>query len=903
MAEIRSGICTLSHDIMTRNLASLLLLTLALAACDPPPGTRQPAGPAGPTLPAPPPGADPTAPASIVVVERTDRLEIETTEIRVVVERAPWRLRVVDIASGQEVLAEDAGGRAGVGQIASWGRLGFGVHIGFQLGLYHGYHLPIGLDAYWAHADRVTAWRRAGGRIELDVSTDDPFGRGLRVALDDFRTRRFTLSAEVAGGGMANRIGMTFRTPADEAFFGFGERFSAVNHRGNVVRSVTEEGGFSAGALGSRTSLARYPKDATYVPIPFFLSSLGHGLELDTFRLATFDMAAGRPDRYRFEVESRRLDVTFHLGRTPAETLEMFTARRGRSLIPPRWAFGPWNQMSNMMRNIRPTATKFDVAREFVRLDIPSSFAADYLHFFPQGRQIGREAQVRADNDRMHALGLKSGCYFNPYVGVDHPTLFAEGKARGHLVARKDGRPYVFRYMNFEAAQVDFTSPAAIAWYQAQIQGAIDLGFDGWMYDFGEYTPHDSVFADGRRGIEVRNEYPLLYQKAVFDLLAGHDPVPGDAYAPDFVPYVRSGSTGSQRWTWAHWTGDPTTDWSYADGLPAQIAAGLSIGLSGMPISGSDIGGFTWYAIEPPDRELLLRWYALGVMSGLMRDQTGGFGWGPRTQIFDWPDGPTILRRFQKLRTALFPYIYTLAHEAHERGLPLMRHHVLHFPGDPEALRQTYQYLFGDRILVAPIVDPGRTDQAVYLPAGEEWIDVGSTCAYDEADGRFRIAAAARRPGGQHVTVAAPLDRIPFFVRAGTILATLDPTVDTLADATDPGVTDLADREHLLHLWCWPDATGRAATTVWDGARLELTPTALTVSDPNGRTIVAQVALGPAGPPATVSGDGSGPLPRRGSWKDLVATGPVGSAWAWDATAGVLWLRLEPGDRRADLGR
>jgi alpha-glucosidase (family GH31 glycosyl hydrolase) len=739
--------------------------------------------------------------------------------------------------------------------------------------------------------------------VEFEVRTNDPFSRVIRVSLEDFRRRRFTLRAWVDPGKWITRIGMGFLTDREEGFFGFGERFNAVNQRGHKVPCWCEEGSFSAGVLGARTSVQRFPggPTATYFPVPFFISSKGYGIEVDTPFRSTFDLARGRSDAYRFEVEWRRMNAVFYCGRDPMETFRMFVDRNGRTLVPPEWAFGPWNQMSGQIAN----KTVLEIADEYINLDIPTSCRQGYVHFFPEGKELGREQKLKDENDAFAARGLKSTCYFNPYVGKKHPTLFDEGKRKGYFVAKKNGDPYVFQYMNFKAAEVDFTNPAATAWYQAQLRRALDMGYDGCMYDFGEYTPVDAVFHDGREGFRVHNTYPLLYQKALFDLLQTVDPDPTDRYAPDFVHYVRSGYTGSQKYVWAHWTGDPTTDWSYGDGLPAQIPAGLSIGLSGIPFSGSDIGGFTWYMHPPPDKELLMRWTQLGCFSGIMRDQTGGFGLGRRTQIFDWPEAVFVWRKYAKLRTALFPYLYTLAHEAHVTGLPVMRHPILHFPKDPKAVAQTYQYLFGERFLVAPVVNPGQRHQDVYLPHGETWIDVNTAAAYDDVDGRWRIGWSDPVSGGRTVRVPAPETDCPLFVRAGSIIALLDPSVDTLNAATDPRVTTLAQREHLLHLWVWPDAAGEAYGYIWDGTQFRLsaaggTQTLEVTGRPNCMCI-AQIALGPGRRPSAVFGDGSGPLQEAPAWQDLIGIAPGASGWAWDATRSVLWIRLEPGDRKAQI--
>ncbi len=834
----------------------------------------------------------PTKPVPITVAEIGNQVVVEAGQLRIEVDRKPWGLRVKELAGGAEILHElsDAGG-------GPWGRLRFGDHLGYNLPIYFGYFFHVDVKTSWFHAGAVASWKQTGQTVEFVVESNDATGRKLAVKLDDFRERQFTLRASVDPAASANRIGMAFAAHADEGFFGFGERYNAVNQRGNELHCWSEEGSFSLGKFAPATDGTRVPggPTSTYFPVPFFLSSRGYGIELDTTYRSTFDLAAGRPDAFRFDVESSKTGVVFLLGRNPAETLGMYTELRGRPLVPPNWAFGPWCQMSGQIAG----KGDYEIAQEYVKKDIPVSCKQGYMHFFPEGAQLGNESSISQSNAKYHAMGLKSTCYFNPYVGVKHPTLFTEGKQKGYLVKKPDGSgPYVFQYMDFQAAEVDFTNPAAVAWYQAQMKGAVDLGYDGWMYDFGEYTPPDALFFDGRKGTELHNPYPVFYQKAAFDFFQTLDPSPSDPYAPEYVYYVRSGYSGSASVTWAHWTGDPSCDWSVASGLPAQVAAGQSVGLCGVAFSGSDIGGFEWYQTPPPSEELLIRWTEVGCFSGIMRDQTGGLGLGKRTQIFDFPAAIRVWRKYSKLRTALFPYLYTMAHVARGAGLPLMRHPFLHFPQDPKAVNRVYQYMFGDRFLVAPVVEKGKSTQEVYLPAGEAWIDVASAAAYDETDGRWRIGASPILTGGQTVQVAAPPDRCPLFVRAGSILPTLDPSVDTLNAATDPLVTTLSQREHLLHLWVWPDAAGKAKGMSWKGETFAYDASGMTVTGLPQVTVIAQIVRSVKPTAVSVSAQ---PLPFVSSWKILAGVGPDPSAWSWDEDAGVLWLRLAPGQHQVEI--
>ena len=199
----------------------------------------------------------------------------------------------------------------------------------------------------------------------------------------------------------------------------------------------------------------------------------------------------------------------------------------------------------------------------------------------------------------------------------------------GHFIKDSKGSSYlmnlVLNALNstvFNVSIIDFTHAGVDAWWAKILTGALDLGYAGFMYDFGEYVPPDGILADGGSGHRWHNAYPLIYQRAAHRFFAKLDDDPKDGVAPDYLYYVRSAYAGSQAWTFAMWGGDPEADWSVADGLPASVVAGINAGLSGMPFWGSDTGGFHAVFVPPPTSELHKRWVQFSAFSGLMRDMT-----------------------------------------------------------------------------------------------------------------------------------------------------------------------------------------------------------------------------------------------------------------------------------------
>jgi alpha-glucosidase len=227
------------------------------------------------------------------------------------------------------------------------------------------------------------------------------------------------------------------------------------------------------------------------------------------------------------------------------------------------------------------------------------------------------------------------------------------------------------------------------------------------------------------------------------------------------------------------WGGDPTTGWGF-DGLESALTQALSAGLSGIGFFGTDIGGFFTLGEQELDPELLIRWIQLGALSGLMRTKAEGVAIPPRARPQIWD--PEILphwRRWAKLHTQLSPYLLQCATEYVETGMPLMRHLCLVDPDDPASERSD-QYMLGPSLLVAPVLTPGAQTRRLLLPAGQ-WVDMWRSAWYDEQTGGLKFGQPIYVDGGREVTVPAPLEEIPIFVRAGAAIPLLAADVWSLA--------------------------------------------------------------------------------------------------------------------------
>ncbi|XP_013381955.1 uncharacterized protein LOC106152773 [Lingula anatina] len=714
------------------------------------------------------------------------------------------------------------------------------------------------------------------------------------------------------------RIDLGFQArDKNEGFYGFGVRYNAVNQRGKSLYSWAEDGGWSL-RVAPKERLPTLNPTETYAPMPFFISAYGYGMYLNTTFRSTWDMCETHRNDYLINVENTVFDLTIYIGR-PSDILSIHSYFAGRAPVPPPFQFGPWLTAADALRISGPNRTIR--AAEILRLrDIPFTIEYDEIRFFPLGEQRGHESEILATNKALRDLGIYALAYYNSMLVTDYSPLYNEAVANNYLVKfRNNTYTFTFKTKTTRVLKVgllDFTAPGAVDWFGKQLQVALNLGFVGFMVDYGENVDPECSFSNGMTGREMHNLYPVLYQTAVKTILnrlsneSNFRALPPGYYAPPYTPFFRSGYLGSGAATWAHWTGDPMCDWSQDSGLPAQVHAMLSGSLSGIPYIGSDIGGFVW--IEPPSMELWIRWTQVGTFSGLMRSQQGGSSLSgkPKTQIFDWPEGEFAWRKQSKLRMALFPYIYKAAHFVQDGGIPIMRHHILSFPNDPVAISHDEQFMFGDAFLVAPVLKERAISQIVYLPreppigmSKTEWIDFNYAIYDNATNGRFRIGTGPFLDCGQTKLVSAPLETIPLFVKAGSAIPTLDPSVMTLENHA-VSLTSPPNSINPLHWWVWPNSTYAASGELWDQSLVSMVPTSdpfnktrvsarVHITDTVGRLMILQIAVNAQS--AMVTGEGTDTFVHVKNWDMLVNTDvdkDPKCAFSYDTAQHVLWVRV-----------
>ena len=474
---------------------------------------------------------------------------------------------------------------------------------------------------------------------------------------------------------------------------------------------------------------------------PTLLSLRGYGLLIDNPHKAVWDLGYTNPSTFSYRAQGGGLQYYVFYGPGLPRLLRTYVELTGFPSLPPRWVFGLL-QSRYGYRNREELET---IARTFRAKGLPCDALILDVFWFQEMGDLAFQPFDWPDPAEMIARLTEQGFRLmvieEPYITVKSRN-FPEAQAKGYLARHYDGSLYTVHFWPGECALLDFSHPETRFWWAAQHRPLLELGVAGWWTDLNEPTKHpqDMLHYAGPAAA-VHNLTALSMHQAIFE---AHR-----QYAPQQRVFIlsRSAFPGSQRYGVGLWSGD--VDMTFSS-LRKQIAVGLNTGMAGMPLWGTDIGGFGFAGQCTP--ELYVRWFQFGAFSPLCRPH------GDQTELREpWQFGPeveAICRKYLTLRYRLLPYIYTAAHEACTSGLPLMRPLVLEFPTDTAVFNLSDEYLFGRDMLVAPVVEEGATERAVYLPAGT-WVDFWTDAVYT---------------GPCSLQVKAPLDTLPVFIRQGAIL-------------------------------------------------------------------------------------------------------------------------------------
>jgi alpha-glucosidase (family GH31 glycosyl hydrolase) len=574
----------------------------------------------------------------------------------------------------------------------------------------------------------------------------------------------------LAGAGPALRLRFALRLAADDHVVGFGERFDAVDQRGRRPDSVVFEQYKSQGDTGR-----------TYLPMPFAhvigADGTAWGFHVRTARRAWFDVGATDPERLGVEVDlgngAPGVDLATYAG-APAQVLGAYLDEVGRAAELPDWVLRLW--ASGNEWNTQQAVTG-QVERHLAE-DVPVGVVVIEAWSDEEGFAVWRDARYRPRTDGsvhaaadfdyppdgawpdpagmiedLHRLGIRVVLWQIPLLGSGE-DLGAETAAevalmadRGYAVREADGSAYRNRGWWFpDALMPDFTNPEARRWWQDRHRWLVrDLGVDGFKTDGGEHAwGRDLRYADGSRGDEGNNRYPVGYAAAFCELMAQEGAAP--------VTFSRAGYTGSQAHG-LHWAGDENSTW---EAFRHSLNAGITAAACGIVYWGWDIAGFSG---PVPDPELYLRASAASAFLPVMqyhsefnhhrrplRDRTP---WNVAEVHGDDRVVP-VFRAYAQLRERLRGYLADAARTAVRTDRPLLRGLFFDWPGDAGTWRHPGEFLCGDDLLVHPVTEPGAATWTTWLPEGR-WVDVWS---------------GERLAGGAEVTRDVPLEIVPVYCRA-----------------------------------------------------------------------------------------------------------------------------------------
>lgn len=611
-------------------------------------------------------------------------------------------------------------------------------------------------------ASSVVAQVQAGKtESELSTSALTVKVRHQPFALEVLDQHGNSLDADDTARGTATAgesVRVWKRLRESDQIYGFGEKNGRLNRRGvglggsQFVMWNTDYYGYDASS------------DPLYVSIPFYMvlnQGRAHGLFFDNTFRSSFDVGREAMDLLSFGSSGGEMNYYLIAGPDPKQVLQRYTELTGRMPLPPRWSLG--YQQSRW--SYFPEARVREVAQEFRQRQIPADVLwldIDYLQGFSPfrwNREYFPEPKKMLGDLRQQGFHVVSIVDAHPRVEPGY-AVWDQGVAGNHFIKTPQGEIYQGKVWPSNdsvkpalSAFPDFTRAATRRWWGSLHQSLLDEGIAGIWNDMNEPAvwtggintmPLDMRHENEGRATdqrEIHNVYGLLHSRATYEGLL--------ALRPNQRPFVltRASFAGGQRYA-AVWTGDNTADWST---LRESLPLLLSMGISGMNFVGTDIGGFAGI----PSAELYTRWLQAAVFVPFMRShaQQG------KPEQDPWSYGAqheALNRQAIELRYRLLPHLYNLMEYAARTGVPVMRPMFMEFPQEWQSWNAQEQYMFGDDLLVAPVLQPAASTRSLYLPEGV-WYDYWATQPTSLA-------------GKRDITQAVTLSSIPLYARAGAFI-------------------------------------------------------------------------------------------------------------------------------------
>jgi len=592
----------------------------------------------------------------------------------------------------------------------------------------------------------------------------------LRISIYDGEGTLLVKEKEIGMGYTADGKVLCYKEmEKKDHFYGFGEKTGFLDKRGELYTMWNTD-----------VYAPHNPEtDALYQSIPFFIThreGRSYGIFLDNPSKTTFNMK--EEGHYSFEADRGTLNYYVFSGPHMKDVIGQYTELTGRIPLPPKWAIGyhqsrysyeTEEEVLELVKNFKEKGIPIDV----VYLDI--HYMDGYRVFtFDRTRFPNPEKLIKGLKD----LGVRVVTIVDPGVKVDPEyQVYQEGIKNKYFCTYLEGNIFFGDVWPGKSAFPDFTEEKVRKWWKDLHHFYTNLGIEGIWNDMNEPAVFNETKTmdlevvhandgDPKTHRELHNIYGLMMSKSTYEgmknQLSGKRP---------FV-LTRAGYSGIQRYA-AVWTGDNRSFWEH---LQLTVPMIMNLGLSGVPFAGSDIGGFA----HDTNAELFTRWIELGAFIPYFRNHSAI---GTRRQE-PWSFGQKyedIIKRYIQLRYKWLPQWYSLFEEASRTGIPMMRPLLLEYPEDPQTYNLYDQFMIGDNVIIAPVMEPSKHRRIVYLPEGR-WVNYWTDEVFE---------------GKRHHMIEAPLEILPIFVKEGTALVL----------GEEKSHTGEKDERLNLHLYCGKETT------------------------------------------------------------------------------------------------
>jgi alpha-glucosidase len=577
-----------------------------------------------------------------------------------------------------------------------------------------------------------------------------------------------------------NSIRLTRPLASQERLYGLGERTGTMNKRGHAFPVWNVD----------PPHPHNFETMTMYTSIPFYISlhiedGSAFGVLIDHTGRVDMDLGRTNDTEISVTIQDDSFVVYFFIGPKPADVLRQYTELTGHMPLPPRWALGyhqsRWGYISEeQVRQVANRLRERNHPCDAIWLDI--DYMHEYRDFTWSAKLFPDPAQMTND---LHEQGIHLVTIIDPGIKVDEKyPVYMQGLEHDYFCRYINGEIFTGSVWPGECVFPDFSRSKVRKWWGNNHRSLIEQGVDGIWDDMnepaltnffsgnleppihGNTMSNDVLHRAGENEVTGPDGSPVLHKffHNAYGMEMARATYEGLKFLrPDRRPFVlnRSGTAGMQRYA-AIWTGDNTSQWEH---ISMAIPMCLNIAMSGVPFVGVDIGGF-W---EASNGELLVRFAQLASLLPFCRNHNSIGQPDQEPWAFGEPY-ESAYRTAIELRYRLMPYLYTLFHEASLSGAPIIRPLYYHYAQDEQACDVQNEFLVGDSILSAPIVEQGATGRNVYLPPGL-WFDFWTGKMY---------------PGNGWSKISSPLDQWPLFVRGDSIIPTGPLMQYTDQHSTDP---------------------------------------------------------------------------------------------------------------------